>query len=119
MVTAVAPTEGDLLMWRGLVESRIRILLKSIEKLSAIELAYINPQSYLLHSRQRKLIQMGQEDHQMHLKGVYWFIGLHFDQIQDNHESDIMENIQEFRNLVLEQLKGKRKNRLNLIGTII
>lgn len=46
MLTAVAHTKEDLGTWYGLVESKIRTLISSIEKQPAIGTVHINPRSY-------------------------------------------------------------------------
>lgn len=46
MLLASAPTEKQHLEWVGLVESKIRILVGSLEKNEFITLAHVNPQSF-------------------------------------------------------------------------
>ncbi|XP_040845970.1 poly(A) polymerase beta [Ochotona curzoniae] len=46
VLLASAPTEKQHLEWVGLVESKIRILVGSLEKNEFITLAHVNPQSY-------------------------------------------------------------------------
>ncbi|XP_040490657.1 poly(A) polymerase beta [Ursus maritimus] len=46
VLLASAPTEKQYLEWVGLVESKIRILVGSLEKNEFITLAHVNPQSF-------------------------------------------------------------------------
>lgn len=46
MLTAVANTKEDLLTWYGLVESKIRTLIISLERVPCIEIAHVYPKSY-------------------------------------------------------------------------
>lgn len=127
-LTAVAHTKDDLLTWYGLVESKIRTLITSIERQPAIEIAHINPQSYPVQpSQQAQLVaeavrELAQTEgstgdlaggeppnaDDVHIEGVNWFIGLHFSQIKEKSSLDLTENVRSLREVIFRQAENIR-----------
>ncbi|XP_068110268.1 poly(A) polymerase alpha isoform X2 [Hyperolius riggenbachi] len=95
ILLASAPTEKQHLAWIGLVESKIRILVGSLEKNEFITLAHVNPQSFpapIENSEKEKFRTM-------------WVIGLVFKKMEnsENLSVDLTFDIQSFTDTVYRQ----------------
>jgi poly(A) polymerase len=98
--------------WVRLVESKIRLLILSLEKNPYINLAHINPQGYQ-QSKERTVENSQQSNNeQTSLSSVvkvtfystYWFIGLDFKTNTDSVvELNLTDVIQEFTDRVFLQ----------------
>ncbi|XP_006903537.1 PREDICTED: poly(A) polymerase alpha-like isoform X2 [Elephantulus edwardii] len=92
VLLASAPTEKQHLEWVGLVESKIRILVGSLEKNEFITLAHVNPQSF----------PAPKENPDKEEFGTMWVIGLVFKKIE-NLNVDLTYDIQSFTATVYRQ----------------
>ncbi|KAM5129138.1 poly(A) polymerase alpha [Mantella aurantiaca] len=95
ILLASAPTEKQHLEWVGLVESKIRILVGSLEKNEFITLAHVNPQSFpapVENSEKEEFRTM-------------WVIGLVFKKMEnsENLSVDLTFDIQSFTDTVYRQ----------------
>ncbi|XP_018427650.1 PREDICTED: poly(A) polymerase alpha, partial [Nanorana parkeri] len=95
ILLASAPTEKQHLEWIGLVESKIRILVGSLEKNEFITLAHVNPQSFpapVENSEKEEFRTM-------------WVIGLVFKKMEnsENLSVDLTFDIQSFTDTVYRQ----------------
>uniref|UniRef100_A0A8C9T0V4 polynucleotide adenylyltransferase n=1 Tax=Scleropages formosus TaxID=113540 RepID=A0A8C9T0V4_SCLFO len=92
VLTASASTEESHLEWIGLVESKIRVLVASLERNEYITLAHVNPQSFPGSKDESDFVSM-------------WFIGIIFKKVE-NAESmniDLTGDIQAFTDTVYRQ----------------
>ncbi|NXY89803.1 PAPOG polymerase, partial [Alcedo cyanopectus] len=92
VLTASAPTKEHYVQWIGLVESKIRVLVTSLEKNKFITIAHVKPESFT-------------GNHELHEQTGYvskWFIGIVFRKVE-NAESvniDLTQVIQSFTDTV-------------------
>ncbi|XP_062948354.1 poly(A) polymerase alpha isoform X14 [Cynocephalus volans] len=88
VLLASAPTEKQRLEWVGLVESKIRILVGSLEKNEFITLAHVNPQSF----------PAPKENPDKEEFRTMWVIGLVFKKTEnsENLSVDLTYDIQSF-----------------------
>ncbi|OCT65034.1 poly(A) polymerase alpha-A isoform X1 [Xenopus laevis] len=95
LLLASAPTEKQRLEWVGLVESKIRILVGSLEKNEFITLAHVNPRSFPAPSE-----NMEKEEFR-----TMWVIGLVFKKMEnsENLSVDLTYDIQSFTDTVYRQ----------------
>ncbi|KAG9481162.1 hypothetical protein GDO78_010426 [Eleutherodactylus coqui] len=95
ILLASAPTEKQHLEWVGLVESKIRILVGSLEKNEFITLAHVNPQSFPAPGENPE-----KEEFQ-----TMWVIGLVFKKMEnsENLSVDLTYDIQAFTDTVYRQ----------------
>ncbi|XP_070261443.1 LOW QUALITY PROTEIN: poly(A) polymerase type 3-like [Myotis yumanensis] len=95
VLLASAPTEKQRLEWAGLVGSKIRILVGSLEKNEFITLAHVNPQSFPAPKENPDK----EEFHTM------WVIGLVFKKTEnsENLSVDLTYDIQSFTDTVYRQ----------------
>lgn len=95
LLLASAPTEKQRLEWVGLVESKIRILVGSLEKNEFITLAHVNPQSFPAPS----------ENPDKEEFRTMWVIGLVFKKMEnsENLSVDLTYDIQAFTDTVYRQ----------------
>lgn len=78
-----ADTEEDHLAWTGFMESKIRLLVRSIEKEPCVTLVHVNPESHrCFNQSEGKFV-------------TKWFIGLNFVK-SDAMNVDLSKNIKEF-----------------------
>lgn len=77
-------TAEDQLEWCGLVESRVRLLITSLERNQYISLAHVNPKCF---------DQIPNVESAPHCS--MWFIGLEFKRTE-NLNVDLTESIQQF-----------------------
>ncbi|XP_053330584.1 poly(A) polymerase alpha isoform X2 [Spea bombifrons] len=100
VLLASAPTEKQHLEWIGLVESKIRILVGSLEKNEFITMAHVNPQSFPAPSEN----QMTEEFRTM------WVIGLVFKKMEnsENLSVDLTCDIQSFTDTVYRQAMNSK-----------
>ncbi|KAE8586372.1 hypothetical protein XENTR_v10021648 [Xenopus tropicalis] len=95
LLLASAPTEKQRLEWVGLVESKIRILVGSLEKNEFITLAHVNPQSFPAPSENTEKEEFR----------TMWVIGLVFKKMEnsENLSVDLTYDIQSFTDTVYRQ----------------
>nr|XP_033807865.1 poly(A) polymerase alpha isoform X5 [Geotrypetes seraphini] len=95
VLLASAPTEKQRLEWVGLVESKIRILVGSLEKNEFITLAHVNPQSF----------PAPKENTDKEEFRTMWVIGLVFKKMEnsENLSVDLTYDIQSFTDTVYRQ----------------
>ncbi|KAM4663241.1 poly(A) polymerase alpha isoform 2-T2 [Discoglossus pictus] len=95
LLLASAPTEKQRLEWVGLVESKIRILVGSLEKNEFITLAHVNPQSFPAPG----------ENPEKEEFRTMWVIGLVFKKMEnsENLSVDLTFDIQSFTDTVYRQ----------------
>ncbi|XP_075048377.1 poly(A) polymerase alpha [Mixophyes fleayi] len=95
ILLASAPTEKQHLEWVGLVESKIRILVGSLEKNEFITLAHVNPQSFPAPG----------ENPEKEEFRTMWVIGLVFKKMEnsENLSVDLTYDIQSFTDTVYRQ----------------
>ncbi|KAG8126470.1 hypothetical protein E2320_021797, partial [Naja naja] len=95
VLLASAPTEKQRLEWVGLVESKIRILVGSLEKNEFITLAHVNPQSF----------PAPKENPDKEEFRTMWVIGLVFKKTEnsENLSVDLTFDIQSFTDTVYRQ----------------
>ncbi|MEE6494467.1 hypothetical protein FKM82_017146, partial [Ascaphus truei] len=95
ILLASAPTEKQRLEWVGLVESKIRILVGSLEKNEFITLAHVNPQSFPAPG----------ENPEKEEFRTMWVIGLVFKKMEnsENLSVDLTYDIQSFTDTVYRQ----------------
>ncbi|CAH2327930.1 poly(A) polymerase alpha isoform X1 [Pelobates cultripes] len=95
LLLASAPTEKQRLEWVGLVESKIRILVGSLEKNEFITLAHVNPQSFPAPG----------ENPEKEEFRTMWVIGLVFKKMEnsENLSVDLTYDIQAFTDTVYRQ----------------
>ncbi|XP_078239886.1 poly(A) polymerase alpha isoform X4 [Pogona vitticeps] len=95
VLLASAPTEKQRLEWVGLVESKIRILVGSLEKNEFITLAHVNPQSF----------PAPKENPDKEEFRTMWVIGLVFKKTEnsENLSVDLTYDIQSFTDTVYRQ----------------
>ncbi|CAG0915901.1 unnamed protein product [Notodromas monacha] len=86
VVTALCRNEEELLDWQGLVESRIRHLVSSLERISVISLAHVYPRTY--PSRDPETLN----------RATHWFIGLEFQ--KDSVSLDLSSETHTFQEAV-------------------
>ncbi|XP_060520044.1 poly(A) polymerase type 3 isoform X2 [Cylas formicarius] len=84
-----AESSADLLEWSGLVESKIRLLISTLERKTAITMAHINPENFMLPEPLR----------QPKFKYSMWFIGLEFRKMEGLNV-DLTQDIQQFTETV-------------------
>ncbi|XP_018332903.1 poly(A) polymerase type 3 [Agrilus planipennis] len=87
-----AATAEDHLEWCGLVESKVRLLIVTLERNQHITMAHINPESYSQIDSQK--------DSSQHCS--LWFIGLEFSKTE-NLNVDLTYDIHQFTETVLRQ----------------
>ncbi|XP_065184641.1 poly(A) polymerase type 3-like [Sycon ciliatum] len=90
VLTAVAQTKSDEQAWLGLVESKLRKLIQSLERNGYITRAHVNPNAHG---------PLPTEEQQFALR---WFIGLQF-QSMEGVSVDLTYDIQSFVNTVHRQ----------------
>ncbi|KAF7690477.1 hypothetical protein HF521_012281 [Silurus meridionalis] len=95
VLLASAPTEKQHLEWVGLVESKIRILVGSLEKNEFITLAHVNPQSF----------PGPKEDNKTPEFSTMWVIGVEFRKMEGSEllNVDLTFDIQSFTDTVYRQ----------------
>lgn len=95
VLLASAPTEKQRLEWVGLVESKIRILVGSLEKNEFITLAHVNPQSF----------PAPKDNIEKEEFRTMWVIGLVFKKMEnsENLSVDLTYDIQSFTDTVYRQ----------------
>lgn len=95
MLLASAPTEKQHLEWVGLVESKIRILVGSLEKNEYITLAHVNPQSFPGPKENDKTPEFC----------TMWVIGIEFKKMEGSEllNVDLTFDIQAFTDTVYRQ----------------
>ncbi|KAM5214429.1 poly(A) polymerase beta [Hipposideros larvatus] len=95
VLLASAPTEKQHLEWVGLVESKIRILVGSLEKNEFITLAHVNPQSF----------PAPRENPDKEEFRTMWVIGLVLKKPEDSEvlSIDLTYDIQSFKDTVYRQ----------------
>ncbi|XP_074170081.1 poly(A) polymerase beta [Rhinolophus sinicus] len=95
VLLASAPTEKQHLEWVGLVESKIRILVGSLEKNEFITLAHVNPQSF----------PAPRENPDKEEFCTMWVIGLVLKKPEDSEvlSIDLTYDIQSFKDTVYRQ----------------
>uniref|UniRef100_H3BFG9 polynucleotide adenylyltransferase n=1 Tax=Latimeria chalumnae TaxID=7897 RepID=H3BFG9_LATCH len=95
VLLASAPTEKQHLEWVGLVESKIRILVGSLEKNEFITLAHVNPQSFPAPN----------ENSDKEEFSTMWVIGIIFKKMEncENLSVDLTYDIQSFTDTVYRQ----------------
>ncbi|XP_019493086.1 PREDICTED: poly(A) polymerase beta [Hipposideros armiger] len=95
VLLASAPTEKQHLEWVGLVESKIRILVGSLEKNEFITLAHVNPQSF----------PAPRENPDKEEFRTMWVIGLMLKKPEDSEvlSIDLTYDIQSFKDTVYRQ----------------
>ncbi|XP_060773966.1 poly(A) polymerase alpha [Neoarius graeffei] len=95
VLLASAPTEKQHLEWIGLVESKIRILVGSLEKNEFITLAHVNPQSFPGHKESNKAPELS----------TMWVIGIEFRKMEGSEllNVDLTFDIQSFTDTVYRQ----------------
>ncbi|XP_049755209.1 poly(A) polymerase alpha isoform X3 [Elephas maximus indicus] len=95
VLLASAPTEKQRLEWVGLVESKIRILVGSLEKNEFITLAHVNPQSF----------PAPKDNPDKEEFRTMWVIGLVFKKTEnsENLSVDLTYDIQSFTDTVYRQ----------------
>ena len=130
MLTAVANTKDDLLTWYGLVESKIRTLIISLERVPCIDLAHVNPKSYNKVKEEKQPAQTNEDETVTPTKestedkkdetdseekesappedteGVNWFIGLHFSPTRERLNLDLTENARNLRDVIFRQAEN-------------
>lgn len=84
LVLAAAKTSEDFLEWYGLVESKIRRLISSLEHNNAIKTIHINPSSFVT-----------QDEEYTDRPHAAWFIGINFKK-SDNVNIDLTNDINKF-----------------------
>ncbi|KAL7635144.1 UNVERIFIED_CONTAM: hypothetical protein RMT77_014130 [Armadillidium vulgare] len=84
VVLASAKTSEDFLEWYGLVESRIRLLIVSLEYNHAIKTIHINPTSFTT-----------QDEEYVNKPHAAWFIGIEFKK-SENINIDLTNDINKF-----------------------
>jgi poly(A) polymerase len=82
-IIATCKTDIDRLEWVGLVESKIRLLVKSLEDTEGITVAHVNPKQY--------------EGNNQKEPQTLWFIGLDFEKLE-HLKVDLTYEIQQFVN---------------------
>ncbi|KAK2714426.1 hypothetical protein QYM36_008850 [Artemia franciscana] len=87
VLLASALTQDNLLEWVGLVESKIRILIQTLDKNSLIKLAHISPEQFEPLESEKDSVT------------TIWFIGLEFEKTE-NLSIDLTFDIQNFIELV-------------------
>ncbi|XP_043844102.1 poly(A) polymerase alpha-like [Dromiciops gliroides] len=100
VLLASAPTEKHRLEWVGLVESKIRLLVGSLEKNEAIRLARVNPQSFPAPKE-----NPGHEGFR-----TMWVIGLEFQKPENSGilSVDLTYDIQSFTEAVYRQAESSK-----------
>ncbi|XP_017311793.1 poly(A) polymerase alpha [Ictalurus punctatus] len=95
VLLASAPTEKQHLEWVGLVESKIRILVGSLEKNEFITLAHVNPQSFPGPKESNKTPEFS----------TMWVIGIGFRKMEGSEHLnvDLTYDIQSFTDTVYRQ----------------
>ncbi|KAB5540014.1 hypothetical protein PHYPO_G00096230 [Pangasianodon hypophthalmus] len=95
VLLASAPTEKQHLEWVGLVESKIRILVGSLEKNEFITLAHVNPQSFPGPKESNKTPEFS----------TMWVIGIEFRKMEGSEllNVDLTYDIQSFTDTVYRQ----------------
>ncbi|VDK53698.1 unnamed protein product [Anisakis simplex] len=94
VLLCVAANENDQLVWSGLVESKIRHLIGSLERNPCVNLCHINPQHYSPIEPLPIEVSLEKPCCQM------WFIGLEFNK-QLKKNIDLTEEIQQFTDVVM------------------
>ncbi|XP_010369047.1 poly(A) polymerase beta [Rhinopithecus roxellana] len=100
VLLASAPTEKQHLEWVGLVESKIRILVGSLEKNEFITLAHVNPQSF----------PAPKENPDMEEFRTMWVIGLVLKKPENSEilSIDLTYDIQSFTDTVYRQAMNSK-----------
>uniref|UniRef100_A0A4W3JQ01 Poly(A) polymerase n=1 Tax=Callorhinchus milii TaxID=7868 RepID=A0A4W3JQ01_CALMI len=100
VLLASAPTEKQHLEWVGLVESKIRILISSLEKNEFITLAHVNPQSF----------PAPKENPEKDEFSTMWVIGIVFKKVEnsENLSVDLTYDIQSFTDTVYRQAMNSK-----------
>ncbi|KAM9435059.1 poly(A) polymerase alpha isoform 2-T2 [Clarias gariepinus] len=95
VLLASAPSEKQHLEWVGLVESKIRILVGSLEKNEFITLAHVNPQSFPGPKEGNKTPEFS----------TMWVIGIEFKKMEGSEllNVDLTFDIQSFTDTVYRQ----------------
>ncbi|XP_062502744.1 poly(A) polymerase type 3-like isoform X2 [Corticium candelabrum] len=88
-INATAQTEDERLEWVGLVESKIRLLVTSLEHSEGVKRAHVNPKQFQLEKNNEPQ--------------TLWFIGLDFETHGDVLKVDLTYEIQMFVNTVRTQ----------------
>jgi poly(A) polymerase len=111
VLIASTSVEEQYMEWVRLVESKIRLLIHSLEKNSYIKMAHINPQGY--QEVKEKLIETtetngNQTETETTTKSkkifaTLWFIGLEFKQTNETTDLNLTEPIQDFNDKVYTQ----------------
>ncbi|GAB1297772.1 Poly(A) polymerase alpha [Apodemus speciosus] len=106
VLLASAPTEKQRLEWVGLVESKIRILVGSLEKNEFITLAHVNPQSF----------PAPKESPDREEFRTMWVIGLVFKKTEnsENLSVDLTYDIQSFTDTVYRQAINSKMFELDM-----
>ncbi|XP_076262746.1 poly(A) polymerase hiiragi [Rhynchophorus ferrugineus] len=89
ILIASSTTSKEHLEWTGLVESKIRFLIQTLERNEAITLAHINPECFTMPESQRDPKNFCS----------MWFIGLEFKEIKGLHV-DLTRDIVQFTETV-------------------
>ncbi|XP_041070908.1 poly(A) polymerase alpha isoform X1 [Carcharodon carcharias] len=100
VLLASAPTEKQHLEWVGLVESKIRILISSLEKNEFITLAHVNPQSF----------PAPKDNPEKDEFSTMWVIGIVFKKVEntENLSVDLTYDIQSFTDTVYRQAMNSK-----------
>ncbi|XP_060685404.1 poly(A) polymerase alpha isoform X2 [Hemiscyllium ocellatum] len=100
VLLASAPTEKQHLEWVGLVESKIRILISSLEKNEFITLAHVNPQSF----------PAPKDNPDKDEFSTMWVIGIVFKKVEnaENLSVDLTYDIQSFTDTVYRQAMNSK-----------
>ncbi|XP_065559576.1 poly(A) polymerase type 3-like [Artemia franciscana] len=96
VLLASAVNQENLLEWVGLVESKIRILIQSLDTNSVIKLAHISPEQYEPLESEKDSVT------------TIWFIGLEFEKTE-NLSIDLTFDIQNFIQLVHKSAAHQQK----------
>ncbi|KAK2709454.1 hypothetical protein QYM36_013196 [Artemia franciscana] len=96
VLLASALTQENLLEWVGLVESKIRILIQTLDRNSAIKLAHINTEQFEPLESEKDSVT------------TIWFIGLEFEKTE-NLSIDLSFDIQNFIQLVHKSAAQQQK----------
>uniref|UniRef100_A0A8C2QCZ6 Poly(A) polymerase n=1 Tax=Cricetulus griseus TaxID=10029 RepID=A0A8C2QCZ6_CRIGR len=106
VLLASAPTEKQRLEWVGLVKSKIRILVGSLEKNEFITLAHVNPQSF----------PAPKENPDKEELRTMWVIGLVFKRTKnsENLSVDLTYDIQSFTDTVYRQAINSKMFELDM-----
>ncbi|XP_069772138.1 poly(A) polymerase alpha-like isoform X2 [Narcine bancroftii] len=100
VLLASAPTDKQHLEWVGLVESKIRILISSLEKNEFITLAHVNPQSF----------PAPKDNPEKDEFSTMWVIGIVFKKVEnsENLSVDLTYDIQSFTDTVYRQATNSK-----------